>query len=456
MEDGVDFMPRLCIISVKEAYIMKYLKYVFALCLALSIFASCVDNKVLLTINKEQYTVDDFNSRIQFAPTDDSIKRTEKINEFVNQMLVIYAAREQGYEKDPVVTAAYETNRKDIITRGFYEAQVIDKIKISDYDAKKLYNQYMDQYHLAQIVLPSESLATFLGKELKRGIEFDSLLKYSLDTLTANGDIGSFSALSLPPEIFEAVKKAKLGTTTEPILFGEYFYILKVIEHKKADTPKFDDVKESIKSSLLREKALELGEKFTTALIDKAHVEYNDEGFASLLKPDSLITDKDLDTWIVKKVTGKDTNIVRVRSIIDAVRYQYQRSSIDPKILVQRALLPDLLYEEAVRTKAENLPKIKNDLRSALNTLLYQKFYSDNVLEKIVIDSAMVTKYFKDHPETYKDKKLQDVYTQVSSKIRENTIASLRETLFTELRAKYNPQLNEKAVSELMSKKEEK
>jgi peptidyl-prolyl cis-trans isomerase C len=433
---------------------MKYLKYAFALGLAISIFASCVDNKVLLTINKDQYTVDDFNSRIQFAPTDDSVKRTEKINEFVNQMLVICAAREQGYEKDPVVTAAFETNRKDIITRGFYEAQVIDKIKISDYDAKKKYDQYMDQYHLAQIVLPSESLASFLGKEIKRGVEFDSLLKYSLDTLTANGDIGSFSALSLPPEIFEAIKKTKIGTTTEPILFGEYYYILKVIEHKKADTPKFDDVKESIKSSLLREKAMALGEKFTTSLIDKAHVEYNDEGFACLLKPDSTITEKDLDTWIVKKVTGKDTNIVRVRSIIDAVRYQYQRSNLDPKILVQRALLPDLLYDEAIRTKAENLPRIKKDLRNAMNTLLYQKFYSDNVLEKVVIDSAMVVKHFKEHPADYKDKKLQDVYTQISSKIRESMVASLRETLYAGLRAKYNPQLNEKVVGELMSKKE--
>ena len=434
-------------INHKEADNMKYAKGIM---LAFFIVFGCTKTDILVTVGSEKYTVDDFNSRIQFAPTDDSLKRVEKVDEFVNQMLVVYAAQEQGYEKDPVVTVAYDNNRKDIVTRGYYEAMVINKIKISDYDAKKLYDQFIDQYHLAQIVVSSESLAKFIGSELKRGVAFDALVKFSLDTLTKNGDIGSFSVLSLPPEILEVVKKTNAGSTAEPVLFGQFYYILKVIEHKKVDTPKFDEVKENIKNSLLREKALEMGEKFTNGIIEKAKVEYNEEGFNILLKPESLITENELDTWVVKKVKRNDTSYVRARSVIDAVQYQYQRSSIDPKILVQRALLPDLLYDEAIDAGAEHYPTIKKDLQNAMTTLLYQKYYSDNVLEKIIIDSAAVKAYFDVHKDEHKGKKLGDVYTLINGKLREQMVDSLRKNLFMELRKKYNPVMNETVLSKLL------
>ena len=89
-------------------------------------------------------------------------------------------------------------------------------------------------------------------------------------------------------------------------------------------------------------------------------------------------------------------------------------------------------------------------MKKALATLLYQKYYSDAVIEKVNIDSAMVKAYYLSHPEDYKDKKLNDVYTLIVSKIRSDIVDTLRNNLFAELRNKYNPILNEELLKSIL------
>ena len=169
------------------------------------------EQQILVTIDGERYTIADFNERYQFAPTDDSLKRIEKIDEFVGQMCVVAEAQAQKYDEDPVVKAAYETHHKNIIFNSYYEDKVVNKVTVSEAEIKERYNKIIDQYHLAQIVVDQESLSRHIAAELKQGTPFDSLLPYSLDTLSENGDIGFFSVIALPPEILEVVKNTEIG-----------------------------------------------------------------------------------------------------------------------------------------------------------------------------------------------------------------------------------------------------
>jgi hypothetical protein len=246
----------------------------------------------------------------------------------------------------------------------------------------------------------------------------------------------------------EPIKKTRIGGVAGPIRFGDYIYFLKVVEHKKVDTPKFDQVKENIKNSLMRDRAMQASESFVDRIMKESRVEYNQEGLDVLMKPDSLLTEKDLELWVVKKY---DTSYVRVRTIVDAVRYQYNRSGADPKYLIERVLVPDLIYDAAVRAHAEKYPQIKKTLGNTLVSLIYQKYYSDNVLEKINVDSTMVQAYFKAHKADYPDKKLAEVYTAISSKLRDAQVDDLRKTLFSGLREKYDPELDQKAVAKLLA-----
>ncbi len=412
----------------------------------------CHNEEALVTIGKEKFSIKDFNDFYQFMPGDDSLRRTRIIDDFINQKLAITEAESLGYNEDPVVKASMETNRRDIIIRGYYQVKVLDKIKIKETEIRKMYNQFINQYHLGQIVVSSDSIASVIENELKKGVPFESLLNYSLDTITPGGDIGNFSELSIPPEILKVLKKTKPGKVTDAIKLGDYFYFLKVIELKRLDSPKYEEVKEEIKNNLMRERAMAIGEKYIDELLKQAKVEYNQEGLDILTKPESTITEKDLDTWVVKKY---DTSFVRVRTVITAVKNQLKRAPLmDPKFLIERELVPDLVYDQAMKAKAENFPEIKKYLKKTLNSLIYQKFYSDNVLAKVQVDSQAVVDYFKQHKSDYPDKKLGDVYNQIFVKLRDEQINQLRDNLFKRLREKYQPQINQNLVMKLIKEEQ--
>jgi hypothetical protein len=414
------------------------------------IFVACED-KTLVTVEGKRYTIGDFTNLHQFAPTDDSLKRLEMIEEFVDQVIMIHEAQSQGYENDPVVKEAFETHRKDIIARTFYEKNVLDKVKISESDLQEHYARMVDMYHLAQIVFDQESTAVFVSAQLKQGVSFDSLLKYSLDTLTENGDIGEFSADQLPAEIFDPVSRIHEGETTEPIRFGEFFYILKVIAHTTSDQPTFAAVKEYIKNDLSRQQAMEIADKFIQKILDNAQIEYNDRGLAALIKPESLLTQDDLTTWVVKKYSSKkDSSYVYVRDLHAAVFYQYSQSRIDPKRLIDRVLIPELIYDRAVSEHYDQSSTVKEQMDRALDLLMYQKYYSDNVIEKVSVDSSAIARYYEEHREEYKDKSTDEALRLITAVLRDKEVAEVRSDLVRRLREQYHPVIHENAVQALL------
>jgi len=414
----------------------------------LAVLAGCAfENQTLVTIDGESFTVADFNDRFQFTPTDDSLQRVEKIREFIDQMLMVHEGRERGYQDDLVVQTAFEAHSKELLYRGYYEAKVMDKVKVSESEIRAMYNDVIDKYHLAQIVVDSDSLAQYIQTELNRGVPFDSLLGFSLDTLTENGDIGEFSVVSLPAEILTALKKKKEGETTDMITFGNYYYFLKIVKHYTADEPKFEDVRDLISNNIRREKIGEEHETFIEKLFNEAKVEYNDAGLQALIKPDSLITEDDLNQWVVKKY---DTSFVFVRTIRDAVMHQYEQSFIPPEQLIERVLVPDLIYNKAIKEHYDKNRELKRRLDSALATLIYQKVYNEMVHEQVTIDSTEVVDYFEKNRDAYEGKELSDVYGVVRARLRSEKIDALKQMAANKLREQYSPKVNEAVLVKLL------
>lgn len=418
-----------------------------ALLLLIGLFAGCSYEQTLVTVDGEQYTVADFKEIFTFIPTDDSTRRLDKIDEFINQMCCVAAAKTREYGDDPVILTALETHRKNIVYNGYYQAKVVDQITVTDAEVRERYEKIIDQVHLAQIVVEEESLAQYIQSELRKGVPFESLHHFSLDTVSEMGDIGFHSILSLPENILTEVERVEFGATTDAVKLGNYYYFLKVIERQTADEPEYDKIKEHIRDAFKREKVKVASEDFVEDLMAWAKIEYNQQGLDLLLKPDSLMTEQDLDTWVVKKY---DTAYVRVRTIKDAVQYQYRQSFIDPRQLIERVLIPDIIYDRAVMENFDKSKTMKRKLDSALTSLIYQKFYSDEVLSQVSVDSSEVITYFSVHKAEYPNKKVEDVFRLVESKIRTEKINKLRKDLFARLREQYQPEINQEAIARLL------
>ncbi len=412
----------------------------------------CAQKNVLVTIGKDVYTVEEFKQLYQFSPTDDSTKRMVQVDEFVSQKLCILEARAKGYDSDPVVKAALETNNKAIISRGWWETEVIDRIKIPPAQIRKIYEQVINQYHLAHIAVVEESTALFIEEELRKGVKFEDLVKYSIDTSSAirGGDLGMISGMQIPETIMDEIKRLKDGGVTKPIKLESFYEIIKLVKHKKLETPTFKEIEQNIHDELLRQKAMEEGEKFFNQIYEGANITYNDTGLAALVKPDSLLKPEDLKLWVVKKY---DSQYVYVKDIREAVYYQSQISNLPPRQIIDRTLSEELVYDAAMRAHADRFPKVKKYLQDAQNQLMYQKFYSDMVLEKAgVVDSQKVVDYYRQHTDEFKDKKLEEVFSAIYARLRDEVIATLRTALFTELKKKYEAEIrfNERGLASLL------
>jgi hypothetical protein len=364
-------------------------------------------------------------------------------------MCCVAEAKARKYEDDPVILTALETHRKNIVYNGYYQAKVVDAITVTDAEVKERYEKIIDQVHLAQIVVEEESLAQFIQNEVRKGVPFESLLHYSLDTVSEMGDIGFHSVLSLPENILAEVERVEYKGTTDAVKLGNYFYVLKVIERKKSDEPEYDydRIKEHIRDAFKREKVKAAAETFIDDLIKWAKIEYNPIGLDLLLKPESLLTEPELNTWVVKKY---DTAYVRVRSVNEAVQYQYRQSFINPQQLIERVLIPDLIYDKAVLENFDKSKTIKRKLDNAFTSLLYQKFYSDEILSQVSVDSSEVVTYFNTHQAEYKNKKLEDIFRLVESRVRTEKINALRKALFARMREQYQPEINQEAIARLL------
>jgi hypothetical protein len=339
-----------------------------------------------------------------------------------------------------------ENHKKEIVARNYYQNKIASQIKISEIEVRRQYDKLVDQYHLGQIVVASESLARFLEDRLDNGVPFDSLLSYSLDTMTVGGDIGEFNALMLPEEILDPISKIEQGQTTKAVQFGDYYYLFKLIEHKILDTPEYDQVKDNIKNQLLSEKGGEKAEALVSEILKNAKIEYNEEGLTALLKPDSLITTEDLQNWVVKR---NDTSYIYVYTIRDAVLYQYRQSGMDPKLLIERTLIPDLIYEQALKEFYDKKTDVKRQLHNAMATLIYQKMYKEEVMDRVTVDSLEVVLHYNNNKEKYADKKLEECFNTVKAEVREQKIKLLREDLFKRMREQFSYEINEQAYRSL-------
>ncbi|MCC6809276.1 MAG: peptidylprolyl isomerase [Deltaproteobacteria bacterium] len=112
-------------------------------------------------------------------------------------------------------------------------------------------------------------------KKLKGGAKFEDVAKEMSDDVTKNngGDLGLFSKGRMVPPFEEAAFKMKPGETSGIVETSFGYHIIKVEEHKAARERPLEEVKESIRASLLARKRSDLRRDVLKKIKDEAKVE---------------------------------------------------------------------------------------------------------------------------------------------------------------------------------------
>ena len=129
------------------------------------------------------------------------------------------------------------------------------------------------------------------------------------------------------------------------------------------------------------------------------------------------------------------------------------RLSIDATHLLKNQIknkiieLDDKQFEEYMKGRDVD---IKRKLKNAVGLLTYQKFYSDEVLEKALVDSMEVVNYYNEHIDEFNEQKLNEVFSRISGQLRNTKIDRIRKDIYEQLRNKYEVVVNESAFEKLL------
>ncbi|HUT85715.1 MAG TPA: peptidyl-prolyl cis-trans isomerase [Elusimicrobiales bacterium] len=175
-----------------------------------------------------------------------------------------YASSEEFKSKLKEKNISPEDVRDEIYTQQIKDELIIrlKDISITDEQTREVFDKNKDVFgkperaHLKQIVFAKEADANDTIKELENGRPFEELAKErSLDRESAvkGGDIGVISRPQLVDDIAEKVFALKKGQYSKPIVTPNGYYVLKMEEKLKAEPANFDETKEIIKQTILKQ-----------------------------------------------------------------------------------------------------------------------------------------------------------------------------------------------------------
>jgi peptidyl-prolyl cis-trans isomerase C len=258
--------------------------------------------ETLAKIDDVVITVGDFQDRINKQSPYVRARYTsiERKKEFLDNLVrfevLAKEAQKRGLDKDAEVVRTM----KQVMIQKLLKDE-FDKLKpedISDSDAKKYYDAHPEEYNKPEEVRVSSILVK--DQATAKKVLADARMKgpdnqgfrmlvtqYSIDSATKDrgGDLRYFDANSkeIPKSIVEAAFKLQaMGDNSPPVKTEQGWVVLKMTGRRKALTRTFDEVKQTIKNRLYRDRRQDSMEAFVKNLRDKASIKIDEAKLAKV------------------------------------------------------------------------------------------------------------------------------------------------------------------------------
>lgn len=164
--------------------------------------------------------------------------------------------------------------RRDLLISKFVEGNIVPKVKVSEEDARKFYDQNPDKFTRSESVRASHILvgtdanaseddkkkarekAEKLHKELLGGADFAKLAKENSTCPSSQqgGDLGSFGKGQMVPPFEDAAFSMKPGDMSGVVETQFGYHIIKLAEKKAAETVTFKEAQPRIEEYLKGQK----------------------------------------------------------------------------------------------------------------------------------------------------------------------------------------------------------
>ena len=191
-----------------------------------------------------------------------------------------------------------EQIRKGMAYQKIMEAQWAGKIKVTEEDTKKYYDENPTKFEVKEQVRAShilikpdttdseadpnqakaEAKAKIQGllEQIKGGADFAALAKANSDGPSAvrGGDLDFFPRGQMVPPFDKVAFELEVGKVSDIVETRFGYHIIKVTDHKDAGTTSFEQAKDNIIKQLTQKKQSELSKKYIDSLKAEADIVY--------------------------------------------------------------------------------------------------------------------------------------------------------------------------------------
>jgi len=229
------------------------------------------EDKVVATVNGMTITEQDLTMAVsdldqQFAKLPPEQRRAAALSALIEIRLVAAEAATKGLDKDPEFLRRVAFLQQRALHSEVVEKEIADKITDDDirkrYDTEIAAAQPVNEVRARHILVATQEEADAIIKELDGGADFQKLANEKTSDpsgKTSGGDLGYFGPGQMVPEFEKAAMALEVGAYTKEAVQSQFgWHVIKVEDKRAKQPPAFDDVKDQIRSVLLRDRYFEL------------------------------------------------------------------------------------------------------------------------------------------------------------------------------------------------------
>ncbi|PYE88977.1 peptidylprolyl isomerase [Phyllobacterium leguminum] len=229
--------------------------------------------KVLATVNGQPITqaeVDQASSDLdpQFSRLPAEQRRLAALAALIDIKALATKGKTEKLDQTPEFKQRMDFLQDRALHNAYFEKEIVGKI--SDADVRARYDKEMaatppqNEVRARHILVKTKEEADAIIKKLDGGAKFEDLAKEnSTDGSAANGgDLGYFSQGQMVPEFEKAALALEPGKyTKEPVQTQFGYHVIKLEDKRAQQPPAYDQVKEQVRSIIMRERYVDLMKK---------------------------------------------------------------------------------------------------------------------------------------------------------------------------------------------------
>ena len=277
-------------------------------------FTACADDAVVANVNGVEIKQSDLDfAASEIGPQLANVAQSDRrrmLMLFVSENeLMAEAAVKAGLDSGPAFEDRLKYHRRRTLRDAYFDKSM--RNGVPDDEAKKIYDAKVadmkpeDEIHARHILVATEAEAKEIQERLKKGEDFATVAKEkSKDPSAEGGDLGFFGRGQMLKPFEDATFSLKEGEISNPVQTQFGWHIIKVEEKRTRPLPTFDQVKDTIASQLIAQKA----QQTLKELHDAAKIEIVDPEIKKSMEAaakDQTLPDQ---SGAVSPETSKDSN----------------------------------------------------------------------------------------------------------------------------------------------------